>query len=349
VIRPIQYLRALAALSVVWLHARYIIPSIADQLGAPYYGGSGVDLFFVISGFIMVVNTSRNGVAPQKFFLLRVIRVVPLYWLATLAAIACAAFEHSHVYPPVAIVRSLLFIPYAPPTAPHDVWPIVQNGWTLNYEMFFYALFALSLAAPRGVRLPALAATLGSLVVIGKVFGPFAAPLASFYVSPWLLEFVAGMLLAHGWLRHVSRDSLPESLFLIAFGLYCLGAAHSLVIVMGGAFVMIAGCLNTRISALENRPLLELGNASYSIYLSHQFVLEALAWGWIRVFPRITWGLSVLFMALALIACALAGYLCYRFIENPLTTRLRKLLKGSGPIAEVEPRTLNEKSAGRAT
>ena len=112
---------------------------------------------------------------------------------------------------------------------------------------------------------------------------------------------------------------------------------------------MIAGCLNTRISALENRPLLELGNASYSIYLSHQFVLEALAWGWIRVFPRITWGLSVLFMALALIVCALAGYLCYRFIENPLTSQLRKLLKGFGPIAQVEPRTLNEKSAGRAT
>jgi exopolysaccharide production protein ExoZ len=351
VIRPIQYLRAFAAMTVVWVHARYIIPSMVLQLGTPYFGGSGVDLFFVISGFIMVVTTSQDGVTPQKFFLLRIIRVAPLYWLATLAVIACAAFEHSFevVYPPVAIVKSLLFIPYAPPTAPHDAWPILQNGWTLNYEMFFYALFALSLAAPRGARLPALAATLGSLVVIGRVFGPFASPLTSFYVSPYLLEFVAGMFLAHGWLRDGSRDSLPESLFLIAFGLYCLGAAHSLIIVMGGAFVMIAGCLNTRLLALENRPLLELGNASYSIYLIHQFVLEALAWGWIRVFPRMTWGLSALFMALALTACALAGYLCYRFIEKPLTSQLRKLLKGSGPIADVQPRTLDEKSAGRAT
>jgi exopolysaccharide production protein ExoZ len=349
VIRPIQYLRALAAMMVVWLHARFIIPGIAEQLGAPYFGGSGVDLFFVISGFIMVVTTSGNAVAPQKFFLLRVVRVVPLYWLATLAAIACAAFEHSfeHVYP-VAIVKSLLFIPYAQPTSPHDVWPIVPNGWTLNYEMFFYALFALSLAAPRGVRLPALAATLGSLVVIGRVFGPFAKPLTSFYFSPFLLEFVAGMFLAHGWLRDGSRNSLPESLFLIAFGLYCLGAAHSRVIVMGGAFVTIAGCLNTRICAVENRSLLELGNASYSIYLVHQFVLEALAWGWIRVFPRITWGSSALFMALALTACALAGYLCYRFIEKPLTSRLRKLVRGSGAIAGVLPRTLNDGSAGTA-
>jgi exopolysaccharide production protein ExoZ len=351
VIRPIQYLRAFAALTVVWVHARYIIPSIAVQFGAPYFAGSGVDLFFVISGFIMVVTSSRNDVGPQKFFLLRVIRVVPLYWLATLAAIACAAFEHSfeEVYPPVAIVKSLLFIAYAPPTLPHNLWPILQNGWTLNYEMFFYALFALSLAAPRGVRLPALAATLGSLVIIGRVFGPFAKPLTSYYFSPFLLEFVAGMFLAHGWLRDGSRDSLPESLFLIAFGLYCLATPHSLVIVMGGAFVMIAGCLNTRICAVENRPLLELGNASYSIYLIHQFVLEALAWGWIRVFPRITWGLSALFMALALTACVLAGYLCHRFIEKPLTSQLRKLVKDSRPIADVQPRTLDQKSVGKAT
>ena len=78
-IRPIQYLRALAAMMVVWVHSVYIIPGIAERLGAPYFGGSGVDLFFVISGFIMVIITSRTEFTPQKFFLLRLIRVVPLY------------------------------------------------------------------------------------------------------------------------------------------------------------------------------------------------------------------------------------------------------------------------------
>jgi exopolysaccharide production protein ExoZ len=196
--------------------------------------------------------------------------------------------------------------------------------------MFFYALFALSLAAPRRVRLPALGLTLGSLVVIGRVFGPFASPLASFYSSPLLLEFAAGMILAHGWLRDGWRSGLPLSLFLIVFGFYCMGSLHSRSMIMGGAFLVVSGCLNPRICAIQNRPFLELGNASYSIYLIHQFVLEALAWSWTRMFPRITWVSSASFAALALVLCAVVGCLCYRFIEQPMTSQLRKLVKKSG-------------------
>ena len=337
-IRSIQYLRAVAALTVVWVHARYVIPGIGEQLGEPYFGGSGVDLFFVISGFIMVVTTARDDLTPQKFFLLRVIRVVPLYWVATLALVACEAaggcapFETSSrdPYPPMAIAKSLLFVPFSWLGDAKGLWPILANGWTLNYEMFFYALFALSLAAPRRVRLPALGLTLGSLVVIGRVFGPFATPLASFYSSPLLLEFVAGMILAHGWLRDGWRSGLPLSLFVIVFGFYCMGSLHSRPIIMGGAFLVVSGCLNPRICAIQNRPLLELGNASYSIYLIHQFVLEALAWSWTRVFPRITWVSSAFFVASALVLCAVVGCLCYRFIEQPMTSQLRKLLKKSG-------------------
>ena len=337
-IRPIQYLRAVAAMMVVWIHASYVIPGMAERVGAPYFGGSGVDLFFVISGFIMVVTTARNDVTPQKFFMLRIIRVVPLYWVTTLAVVACEAgggcapFETSFrdPHPPIAIAKSLLFVPFSWLGDAKGLWPILANGWTLNYEMFFYALFALSLAAPRRVRLPVLGVTLGSLVVIGRVFGPFSSPLASFYSSPLLLEFVAGMILAHGWLRDGWRIGLTLSLLLIVFGFYCMGALHSRPVIMGGAFIAVAGCLNPRICAIQNRPLLELGNASYSIYLIHQFVLEALAWPWTRLFPRITWVSSVFFVALALVLCAVAGWLCYRFIEHPMTTQLRKLVKASG-------------------
>jgi exopolysaccharide production protein ExoZ len=334
VIRPIQYLRALAAMMVVWGHSVFIIPGIAERLGEPYFGASGVDLFFVISGFIMVVTTSRTEFTPQKFFLLRCVRVVPLYWLATLAWIAYQACQHSFVdLYPAAIAKSLLFIPYISSGFPRGVWPILANGWTLNYEMFFYALFALSLAAPARVRLPALSVTLVSLVVIGKVFGPFAHPVASTFSSPYLLEFVAGMIVAQRWLRGGLREPLPLSLFLIVFGFYCLASLGSKLAVLGGAFLVVAGCLNPKVCAIQNRPLLELGNASYSIYLTHQFVLEALAWSWLRVFPLVTWTSSVFFTSLALVLCALAGCLCYRFIERPLTSRLRKLVTGSEPIA----------------
>ena len=332
-ILSIQYLRAVSALMVVWVHARYIIPGIAERLGAPYFGGSAVDLFFIISGFIMVVTTARNEMTPQAFFLLRIVRVVPLYWLATLAVIVCAAFANSsHLeagYPPIDIAKSLLFVPYASPRG-GGAWPILDNGWTLNYEMFFYALFALSIAAPRRVRLPGLAVVLGSLALIGRAFGPFASPVASFYSSALLLDFVTGMILAHGWLRDGSRDWLPLSLFLIVFGFYCIGSLHSRLMIMSGALLIVAGCLNPRICAVQNRTFLELGNASYSIYLIHEFVLDALARPWARLFPLATWASSALFMALALVLCAAAGCLCYRFIELPMTSRLRKLVKDSG-------------------
>ena len=330
VIRPIQYLRALAAMMIVWVHSLYIIPGMVERLGALNFGGTGVDLFFVISGFIMVVTTAEKNVTPEKFFLRRIIRVVPLYWLATLAVIACAAVKHSfnEAFAPAAIAKSLLFIPYSSLEIPRGVWPILQNGWTLNYEMFFYALFGLSLAAPERARLPILAVMLGSLVVIGGVFGPFTSPLPLFYTSAFLLEFVAGMILAHGWLRHGMRDSLLQSVFLIVFGFCCIASQQSRLIVMSGAFILVAGCLNPRICAIQNRPLLELGNASYSIYLIHQFVLDALAWSWIRLIPFATWASAALFMVFALVLCALAGCLCYRFIERPLTSQLRKLAEG---------------------
>jgi peptidoglycan/LPS O-acetylase OafA/YrhL len=195
--------------------------------------------------------------------------------------------------------------------------------------MFFYALFALSLAAPRFLRVAALAAVLGSLVIVGKLFGPFAGTFARFYTSPLLIEFVLGMFLAHLWLREEWRTRLPLalSLFLMGLGFYALAWPGSRLIVMGGAFLILAGSLHPRICAIQNRPLLALGDASYSIYLTHQFVLAAAAWIWIRLFPYPTGTSSMVFVALALVLCAAGGWLCSRLIERPLTAALRTRVK----------------------
>jgi exopolysaccharide production protein ExoZ len=335
---------------VVWLHCLYVIPGAVERLGTPYFGSSGVDLFFVISGFIMVVTTADKDVTPSRFFCLRLIRIAPLYWAMTLVLVACAALGHSYIeldnaqwrigldgcindaclthlrYAPAAIVKSLLFIPYRSPEFPGGVWPILLQGWTLNYEMFFYALFALSLAPPSRFRLPALVATLGLLVVAGKLFGPFTSPLASTYSNPMLLEFAAGMILAQAWMHAEPRDWRPYSALLIVLGFYAIGSQHSRYVIMSGAFIIVACCLHPRICAIKSRPLLELGNASYSIYLTHQFVLAALAWSWMRVLPRVTWASTAVFVALALALCAVTGVLCYRYFERPLTDRLRAVL-----------------------
>ena len=340
-IRPIQYLRAVAALMVVWVHALYIIPGAAEQFNVPNFGGAGVDLFFVISGFIMVVTTAEKEVGPVQFFCRRIVRIAPLYWLATLARIAVPVYENSFKnlnYPPVVIAKSLLFIPCTAVWGhpPGNVFPILAQGWTLNLEMFFYVLFAFSLTVPRRLRLPVLAVTLVSLSVIGKLFGPFMEPLAWAYTSPLLIEFAAGMILAHGWLRDGSRGWSPWSWLFVAVGACAIGlrdsnfiTQHSASITICAAVIIVGACLHPKIGAIQNRPLLELGNASYSIYLFHGFVLEALVWNWHRVFPVVTVASSVLFMALALPLCAVAGWLCYQFIERPLTSRLRKFVKAS--------------------
>jgi exopolysaccharide production protein ExoZ len=332
-IRSIQYLRAVSALAIVWVHSLYVVPGVVDRLGKPYFdAASAIDVFFLVSGFVMVVTTTPKDSRAAEFFRIRLVRIVPLYWLATLGVVACAAAGHSFQnlhYRPLALAKSLLFVPYAAiEGVPGSLWPILQQGWTLNYDMFFYALFALSLAAPRRWRLIGLTSALLGLVLIGRLFGPFTGPLASVYTNPLLLDFVAGVILAHYWLRAAPRTWLPYPLLLILMGLCAIGS-HSRLVAMGGAAMIFAGCLHPRVCATRNPLLMVIGNASYSIYLVHQFVLDALASASLRTSPRITWLSSAAFMAAALMLSVIAGYLCFRFIEAPATSFLLERVQRS--------------------
>lgn len=332
-IRSIQYLRAVAALVIVWVHSLYIIPGMVDRLGKPYFGASAaIDIFFLVSGFVMVVTTTRRELRPVQFFRIRLVRVVPLYWLATLGMVAGAAAGHSFQglhYSALAVFKSLLFVPFAAiEGAPASVWPILQQGWTLNYEMFFYILFAISLAAPRQWRLMGICAVLAALVLAGRLFGPFAGPLASVYTNSLLIDFIAGMILAYLWLRAGPDDWLPLPLLVILAGLCAIGS-NSRVVAMGGAIIIFAGCLHPSVCSTRNPLLMGIGNASYSLYLSHQFVLDSLASLWLRVLPPVTWMSSAIFMVVALTCCTIAGYLCFRFVETPATSYLLARLQRS--------------------
>jgi exopolysaccharide production protein ExoZ len=324
-IRPIQYLRGLACMVVVLAHSLYVIPGVIERLGMPYFlpSFSAIEMLFLISGFVMVATMAKKDRTPFEFIRIRVVRIVPLYWIATLATIAFRAFDQDLHYSPVDIAKSLFFVPYAAIAGESgSIWPILAQGWTLNYEMFFYILFALSLAAPRRFLVPALASVLATLVAIGKLFGPFVNPLAVVYTSPLLAPLSIGMIVAYIWLRDPSQNWLRWSPLFIVFGLYGIAVQHSWAVILGGTFIIFASCLHPKICAIQNRPLLELGDASYSIYLSHQFVLEVLAGVWLRMFPLVTWASSALFLMLALVLCAAAGWLCYLFIERPLTSKL---------------------------
>ena len=178
----IQVLRAVAALSVLLYHA-----------GLFNIGYGGVDVFFVISGFIMGTIGVRE--APNEFFGKRLIRIVPLYWAVTIAmcllSLLPGAFQQFTFDLP-RLVKSLLFIPHVDvPTG--RVWPLLVPGWTLNYEMFFYAVFAIGLALGRPVMLSVT--LMIALVATGLLVAPTNSIWAT-YTNPMLLEFVSGVALS---------------------------------------------------------------------------------------------------------------------------------------------------------
>jgi exopolysaccharide production protein ExoZ len=326
-ILPIQYLRGVAALMVVWVHALEQVPAV--QRWFDWKGGaSGVDLFFVISGFIMVVTTQGTDVTPAGFLRRRIVRIVPMYWLLTLTMVALALaapslFKTLRVSA-VPLVESLLFIPHWSRSFPDQVWPLLVPGWTLNFEMFFYAVFALTLALPERVRTWTFSLVFVLLVAAGVAFGPFSSAVARIYTSPLLLEFLAGTLLAHHWLR--GGRALP-----FAFALLAIVAGGTLLFLRGrpgfdvpsqivGAILVVWGALHPRLASVESPALRALGDASYSIYLAHLFALGALRVVWRRLASDDPgFAGAAVFMVLAIVVSTVSGYAVYRWIETPLS------------------------------
>ncbi len=315
----IQYLRAVAALGVVVFHA-------AERTGHHFaIGAAGVDIFFVISGFIMWVISERRPMSPFSFLRDRVQRIAPVYWLATAVMVlgGLAGLFPNLVLSPSHVVASLLFVPIASPST-GEVWPVLVQGWTLNYEMFFYAVFALTLLLPRSRRLLAISTCFLLLVGLGFAIDTDNA-LFSTYTRPIILEFVAGMIIAELWLRgRVPGGNAGLALIAIAFSGFAALAVFRLPFdefVLGPlAVLLVVGTL-----ALESRgwfrprglPML-LGDASYSIYLWHTFAISVV----VKVCARA--GVDLALSAfLAVLFGTVLGVAAYVLLEKPLTRRLR--------------------------
>jgi exopolysaccharide production protein ExoZ len=306
----IQYLRAFAALGVVAYHTGR----------ATILGQAGVDVFFVISGFIMWMVTIKP-VGPAQFLWHRVVRVVPLYWIATLIMAVHRSSSASDT------VRSLLFWPYRDATG--ELWPVLVQGWTLNFEMFFYLLFAATLIMPRRLQLLSLTAILCSLSAIGIAFQPHEAEL-HVYTSPLLMEFLAGV-----WLSEiVQRGKIPGVKIAVAMlfiGL--LGFVVSLsrpppelwrFILWGGPSLLVlcgAISIELRRGLPSIKSLKLLGDGSYSIFLFHPFVLRIVGTPLVK-FP------AVICVAAVVVACAAVGMATFYMLERPLLTLLRRRTGG---------------------
>lgn len=331
----IQILRAVAATAVVVQHAAQDLDRFGITSGAFNdftLGGAGVDLFFIISGFVMVYASeplfgSLSG--TLTFFCHRLIRIVPLYWLVTAFYLAITLLMPrlgGTMYPPATIAASFLFIPFARPDG--IMQPVLGQGWTLNYEMFFYAIFAVGVLFPRrGAVLLASAAILLA-VIIGHLSALPVTP--SYWTDPIVLEFVLGMLLGLAY-REGLRLRSSVCLVLVVGGCILfavsghLGIAQRTVTWGVPAALVVAGATFGAFSFRSPlwRGFAILGNASYALYLLHTFPLRALipiaAWLSLRV-AHWLW----LYMTAAIVASALLAVLVHYVFERPVTKALRR-------------------------
>ncbi len=334
----IQVLRGIAATLVVIFHsyihlqARNIIPNLPVLVDS---GRAGVDIFFVISGFIMVYISGENfgkvG-AARDFFIRRVIRIVPIYWMYTLLmAFFLLTLPHlvssGKTFNLTHLEASLLFIPWENNVG--YIKPTLGVGWTLNFEMYFYAIFAVSLFFSKRYLAPFLAAVMTGGLLAGQLFGP-VSPIFYVMTSPLLVEFLAGCIIGALCLR---RDVfLPGYLCIM---LMLAGVTSLLLtgiveprgvprVVLWGipAAAIVTGAVfyEKRTKINFHHLLTKLGDSSYSLYLTHIFTINAVGLVWSRVFHALRGG----FVVVAIMSSMVAGYFAYLIIERPLTSYLNR-------------------------
>jgi exopolysaccharide production protein ExoZ len=297
----IQMLRGVAASLVVFNHFGAVMAlaprrSWINDSGLSNLGNSGVDLFFVISGFIMVYTTTgwSGGKDSLKFLRRRVQRIYPLYWLWTTVLLALwvsGIALKTHHYTVKYLICSYLLVPSK---LDGDFRPFLSQGWTLSYEMLFYLIFAVGIRIGFDRWRPAfLAGAFATVYLLGRLLPLDSGP--RYLVSqPILLEFLFGVLVAEALQRMPASGDTRRAraialLLMVGGSLALVGTVpfHVPLRVRFLAFGLPAMCIVCGAAMMGtspgNRLLVYLGDASYSIYLTHFFLAMAFA----TVFGRI--------------------------------------------------------------
>ncbi len=333
----IQSLRGLAALMVVFSHLLVMQSKYAAHglLGPwAHLGLAGVDIFFAISGFIMVYVTQRVKTGPKawaEFLFARVTRIYPLYWLVSLAVLAIYLWQPNMVFSSLSdkpdLLKSCFLYPDSRP-------PLLVVGWTLIHEMGFYLVFSVSLLFARKYML-AFLLLWATLLGLGLLAGLNThGPLLSIAFSPLSFEFLAGALAGWIFVKGKGRPSLIVlSLGLIGFGItgglllqYGLegfsrfGLRASLMAVPCAALVYGLASLKTTLPVSSQR----LGDWSYALYLTHVLSLSLLAR---LIYPLLNFGPTGNALALVLMSvfAVLIGALTHIVFEQPMLNAAKAL------------------------
>ncbi len=335
----LQVMRGVAVNLVVFSHLFSIETKYAGGGILPpfsFYGIAGVDIFFVLSGFIMVVVAGK-GIGAIQFLWRRAARIYPAYWLVTLIVLATSlakpAWVNSSVAGPISLWRSFLLVP-------DTALPLLAVGWTLIHEVYFYLVFAALLA----LRVPILRGLLGwgLVLLIVTIFGGDYAtsfPLGRVWTNPLTAEFmmgaVIGVLYEHknmsgGTLAGVIGITiLGASIVFVAPALRLVDNTHldilrvTLFGIPPALIVYWLAALEMNAVRMPARLLIALGDWSYAIYLTHVLVLSA--------FGRIIHALapsdaisSLVLIIVGVLAANFVGAIMFTFFERPTLGMLHR-------------------------
>jgi exopolysaccharide production protein ExoZ len=328
--QTIQALRFIAAASVALTHATFYIQTRIDPTMAVWeIGSQGVQIFFVISGFVMALSSgalSNQLVNWQDFLLRRLMRIAPLYWLMNAVKIIILFAIPSTLLAKPDLSNVLLSLFFIPSRNENGIIETFYGvGWTLNFEMFFYLLVAACLYLKKPVILPS-AIALAIFLVAGQ-FRHDDWPAATYLFHPYLANFIWGLLIA----KAASKIEMNRPLIgtiLVATSSYWIfiNPIHPTMSLFGIQYAALVFGLLTLESKVKNyipRPILFGGDASYSLYLTHAIV------GPIAVIAAQKVGIQSLSGTLmfSIAAMLLVAAACYARIEAPIGKALSRRLR----------------------
>ncbi|MEX9823102.1 acyltransferase family protein [Raoultella planticola] len=317
----VQLLRGIAALLVITYH----ISVKAEQRGladSHYFsiGSCGVDLFFVISGFIMCYTTTSTTTC-KKFVQSRITRVFPPYWILTTIALVVYLVKPSLVNASggtTSILASYILLPSG------DKF-LVQNGWTLSYEMVFYLFYAFSLCFFPNLKNLVVTVMLSGVFIFGLVFNTSSNPYLLFLFNDLFLEFLLGIIAYEIFVR--TKLSLTSSLIVLMLSITMLifmnGQSSGYRVVFFGIpmFLLFLSVINLENYFSTKNKLSFLGDISYSLYLVHPFILSPLA----LVLAYVGVTNNLVFFIILMSFSILASYIFYKQIEYPVTNKIKQL------------------------
>ena len=340
-IYSIQGLRGLAALAVVIAHS--FEHGKLGGVPALFTGRFGVEVFFVISGFVITLASGKGWFDPRDFAIRRFMRVAPLYWLTTLLvgglAIALPSIFRNTSFDLSYFISSILFIP--DPIPGTDDWrPLFKLGWTLNYEVFFYAIVCAFFWCRTSLSRSICLISIMLLFVVISFGIEIRSGIASFYFNLNLMPFIAGVVICEALrqtanlMARMADYTLILLLVAVASLYWALQFSHEEYRTFPGHIALTSAAVMVVLTALSIEHVFSrsvsmwswLGNISYSLYLLHMFVVGA---GWAvlrRVADRGHDSVITPFaIAGIVIASLIAATVSYRLFEKPLARLARRL------------------------